>query len=86
MPSQVLFKLAEDLITCFISQVVDFDETGVVIDSNRPLSKNPLYSLFVPPKFCTAFIFSWEHSKSQEIMETMLMENFGGTNRVLWYF
>ena len=41
MPSQVLFKLAEDLITCFFSQVVDFDETGVVIDSNRPLSKNP---------------------------------------------
>ena len=42
MPSQVLFKLAEDLVTCFFSQVVDFDETGVVIDSNRPLSKNPL--------------------------------------------
>ena len=41
MPSQVLFKLAEDLVTCFVSQVVDFDETGVVIVSNRPLSKNP---------------------------------------------
>ena len=40
-------------------------------------------TLFVPPKFCrsTAFIFSWDHSKSQEKMETMFMQNFGGTNK-----
>ena len=30
-------------------------------------------------KYC--FILSWDHSKSQEKMETMFMENFGGTNK-----
>ena len=28
-----------------------------------------------------AFIFPWDHSKSQEKMETMFMQNFGGTNK-----
>ena len=38
---------------------------------------------FIPPKFCIsiAFIFSWDHSKSQEKKETMFMQNFGGTNK-----
>ena len=34
MPGQVLFKLAEDLVTCFVRQAVDFEETGLVIDSS----------------------------------------------------
>jgi len=35
------------------------------------------------PKFCTtiAFIFTWDHSMSQEKTETMFMQNFGGTNK-----
>ena len=39
--------------------------------------------LLVPPKFCIriAFIFSWVHSKSQEKMKTMFMQNFGGTKK-----
>ena len=40
--------------------------------------------MFVPPKFCIsiAFIFSWDHSKSQEKMETVFIQNFGGqTNK-----
>ena len=47
------------------------------------LSKIPLYSLFVPPKFCISisFIFSWDHIKSQEKMERMFMQNFGGSNK-----
>ena len=38
---------------------------------------------FILPKFCIsiAFIFSWDHSKSQEKTETMFMQNFGGTNK-----
>ena len=41
------------------------------------------YCLFVPPKFCISivFVFSWDHCKSQEKLETMLMLNFGGTNK-----
>ena len=27
-----------------------------------------------------------DYSKSQQEMETMFMQHFGGTNRVLWYF
>ena len=35
------------------------------------------------PKFCIgiAFIFSWDHSKSLEKMETIFMQKFGGTNK-----
>ena len=79
MPSQVLFKLAEDPITCFVRQVVDFEETGVVTNSNRP----PIIVFVCPSQFCisTAFIFSWDHIKSQEKMETVFMQNFGGTKK-----
>jgi len=35
MPGQVLFKLAEDLVTCFVRQAVDFEESGLVIDSSK---------------------------------------------------
>lgn len=35
MLGQVLFQLAEGLVTCFVHQGVDFEETSVVIDSNK---------------------------------------------------
>ena len=31
VPCQVLFKLADDLVTRFVCQMVNFKETGVVI-------------------------------------------------------
>ena len=45
--------------------------------------------LFVcPPKFCIriAFIFSWDHWKSQEKLETMLMQNLGGQTKSIMVF
>ena len=50
---------------------------------HRPLSKIPYYSLFVPPKFCISivFILSWDLQWSQERLETILTQNFGGTNK-----
>ena len=45
--------------------------------------KNTIIHLFVPPKCCISIVFSlfWDHSKSQERINTILMQNFGGTNR-----
>ena len=60
-----------------------------------PLQKIPLHTimLFVcHPKFCISivFSFSWGHFNSQEKLKTMLMQNFGVTNKehydMLWYF
>ena len=33
-------------------------------------------------------MFSWDHSKSKKEIETMLMQNFGATNKefFIWYF
>ena len=48
--------------------------------------------MFVTPKFCVSvvFSFSWGHFNSQEKLKTILMQNFGVTNKehygVLWYF
>ena len=45
-----------------------------------------------PPKFCVSivFSFSWELKRPQEELKTMLMQNFGVTNKehygMLWYF
>ena len=50
----------------------------------------PLCSLFVTPKFriSTVFSFSWGHFNSQEKLKTLLMQNFGATNKehygMLW--
>ena len=44
------------------------------------------------PKFCISivFSFSWSHFNSREKLQTMLMQNFGVTNKeyygILWYF
>ena len=49
-------------------------------------------TLLFPRKFCIniVFVFSWDHCKSQEKVETMLMQNVGGggggKQRILWYF
>jgi len=42
----------------------------------------PWCSLFVPPEFCMdiAFIFSWDHIKSQKKMEAVCMRGFGGAD------
>ena len=62
---------------------------------NWPLQKIPWHTimLFVcHPKFCISivFSFSWGHFNSQEKLKTMLMQNFGVTNKehygMLWYF
>ena len=48
--------------------------------------------MFVTPKFCRSivFSFSWELKRPQEKLKTMLMQNFGVTNKeycdMLWYF
>ena len=45
--------------------------------------------LFVyPPKFCISivFVFSWGHCKSQEKLETMLMQNLGGQTKSVMVF
>ena len=46
----------------------------------------------VTPKFCISIVFSfpWGHFNSQEKLKTMLMQNFGMTNKehygMFWYF
>ena len=46
----------------------------------------------VIPKFCISIVFSfpWGHFNSQEKLKTMLMQNFGVTNKehygMFWYF
>ena len=48
--------------------------------------------MFVTPTFCRSivFSFSWEFKWSKEKLKTMLMQNFGVTNKehygMLWYF
>ena len=45
--------------------------------------KNTIILFFVPPKFCISIVssISWDHYKSQHEIKTMLMQNFGGTNK-----
>ena len=52
------------------------------------ISENTIILFVWPPKFCISFdfVFSWDHCKSQEKLETMLMQNLGDKQRVLWYF
>ena len=48
--------------------------------------------MIVAPKFCISIVFSvsWELKWPQEKLKTMLMQNFGVTNKehygMLWYF
>ena len=75
----------------FAYQVQFFSSTiNKYIDHSR---KYHTLILFVyHPKFCISivFSFSWGHFNSQEKLKTMLMQNFGVTNKehygMLWYF
>ena len=42
-----------------------------------------MYSFFLPPKYCISIVssLSWDHCKSQERIETMLMQTFEGTSK-----
>ena len=65
-----------------------------IIDPSRKYHHNLPYkcSLFKTPKFCISIVFSfpWDHFNSQEKLKTMLLQNFGVTNKehcgMLWYF
>ena len=65
---------------------------SLVIDHSRnTITYHNALSLS-PPKFCISIVFgvSWGHFNSQEKLKTMLMQNFGVTNKehygMLWYF
>ena len=55
---------------------------------NRPFRKILKYSLFVPPNFAQALFsfFCWDHCKSQEKLETMLIQNLGGQTKSIMVF
>ena len=66
---------------------------NITIDHPRKYQNIRQCSLFFTPKFCISFVFisfSWELKWSQEKLKTMLMLNFGVTNKehygMLWYF
>ena len=42
-----------------------------------------LFFLIVPPKFCISIVFnfSWDLQLPQEKLKTMLVQNFGGTEK-----
>ena len=46
----------------------------------------PIIHLVYPPKFCRSIVFkfSWEDCKSQEKLETMLMQNFWRLNKMYY--
>ena len=52
----------------------------------------PQYSLLVTPKLCMSIVFSfcWELKWPKDKLKTMLMQNFGVTNKdyygMLWHF
>ena len=37
-------------------------------------------------KFCISIVFSWDHCKSQEKLETILMQNLGGETKNIMVF
>ena len=51
--------------------------------ANQATFKNTIILFTCPPKFCISivFILSWDLQWSQERLETMLMQTFGGTNK-----
>ena len=50
--------------------------------------KNTIILFVCPPIFCISivFVFSWDHCESQEKLETMLMQNFGGQTKSIMIF
>ena len=49
---------------------------------------NTIVLLVCPLKFCITivFVFSWDHFKSQEKLQTMLMQNLGGQTKSIMVF
>ena len=54
----------------------------------RATFKNTIILFAYPPRCCISivFIFSWAHCKSQEKLETMLMQNFEGQTKSIMVF
>ena len=70
---------------------------GDVIDAESPSCLSPLSighsgkyhnTLRLYPKFCISivFIFSWDHFKSQEKLDTMLIQNLRGQTKSVMVF
>ena len=54
----------------------------------QAISENTIILFVYPLKFCIrlVFVFSWDHCKSQEKLETMLMQNLGGQTKSIIVF
>ena len=52
------------------------------------IPENTIILFVCPPKFCISIVFvlSWDHCKSQEKLETMLMQNLGGQTKSIMVF
>ena len=62
---------------------------SVLHRNHRPLRKTPQYSFFFPKNlfvYFIVFVSSWDHYKSQEKLETMLMQNLGGQTKIIMVF
>ena len=55
-------------------------ETGNQTRLKLAIPENTIILFVFPFKFCISivFVFSWDHFKSQEKLEAMLMQNLGG--------
>ena len=88
------YKTNEHFVTKL--QLLWLTDTSLGPDStighSRKYHNIPLCFLIVAPKFCISIVvsFSWELKWPQEKLKTMLMQNFGVTNKehygMLWYF
>ena len=54
----------------------------------QAIPENTIILFICPPKFYIGivFVFSWDHCKSQEKLETMLMQNFGAQTKSIMAF
>ena len=60
----------------------------IIKEPIAPPSENTIILFVCPLKFCTSIVFvsSWDHSKSQEKLETMLMQNLAGQTKSIMVF
>ena len=74
-PSHVTVHVTK--LDCFIIRFF------TAIDHSWKYHNIPYCSLFIIPKFCVSIVFSFSlgHFKSQEKLKTMLIQNFGVTNK-----
>ena len=58
------------------------------MSSKYASSENTIILFVFAPKFCISivFVFSWGHFKSQEKLETMLMQNLEGQTKSIMVF